>query len=221
MIPISDAEHKPRRFPIINIILILVNLYVFFLQFTTPDPEGFIYQYALIPANIDFSNWSSLFPFITSMFLHGGILHVASNMIFLWVFGDNVEGELNPFTYLLLYFGSGILGGLAQYMLAPTSAIPMLGASGAVAGVLGSYFIMFPHHRIKAFIFLPFFFTVTTVSAGVMLGYWIILQLISGSGMLGGIGQEGGVAYFAHIGGFIAGIAFTWLFGRRDRHAVT
>lgn len=223
MIPISDAEHKPRRFPFVNIALILINLYAFFIQMTIPDPEGFIYKYALVPANIDFSNWSTLYPFITSMFLHGSILHIVSNMVYLWVFGDNVEGEFPPFVYLILYLGSGIVGGLAQYVLSPTSTIPMLGASGAVAGALGAYFILFPHHSIKTLVLLPFFLTVTKISASVMLGYWIILQLISGSGSLGaGIGQEGGVAYFAHIGGFVAGIAFTWLLSRRKQeHALT
>ncbi|MBI4097260.1 MAG: rhomboid family intramembrane serine protease [Candidatus Levybacteria bacterium] len=215
MIPISDAEHKPRRFPFINIALILINVYVFFLQLTTSDPEGFIYTYALVPANINFSDWSTLYPFITSMFLHGSILHIASNMIFLWVFGDNVEGEMPPFVYLILYLGSGIVGGLSQYMLAPASTLPMLGASGAVAGALGAYFILFPHHQIKTLILLPFFLTTARISASVMLGYWIVLQIISGSGALGQtMGQEGGVAYFAHIGGFLAGIVFAWLFAR-------
>lgn len=216
MIPISDSE-KSRRFPIINLILIAINVFVFLLQLTTPDPEAFIYQYALVPAAVDFSDIATLYPFITSMFLHGGIIHIVSNMLFLWVFGDNVEGELNPFTYLLLYLGSGIAGGLAQYMLSPGSTIPMLGASGAVAGVLGAYMIQFPHHRIRTLILLPFFFTITEISAVFMLGYWILLQFISGFGSLGmEMGQTGGVAYFAHIAGFIAGIIFIKILPKHD-----
>jgi len=214
MIPISDSE-KSRRFPIINILLIAITVLVFFLQLTSPD--AFTLTYALIPARIDFADASTLYPFITSMFLHGGFLHIASNMLFLWVFGDNVEGELNPFTYLLLYLSSGIAGGLAQYMLSPDSTIPMLGASGAVAGVLGAYMIQFPNHRIRTLILLPFFFTITEISAVFMLGYWILLQLISGFGTLGmETGQTGGVAYFAHIAGFIAGIMFIKILPKHD-----
>ena len=127
MIPISDSSHKAARFPFVNIALILANIYVFYLQITAPDIEAFIYQYALVPANINFSNLETLFPFLSSMFLHGGLLHIGSNMLFLWVFGDNVEGDLNPFSYLFLYIGAGIVGSLAQYLLSPTSDIPMLG----------------------------------------------------------------------------------------------
>lgn len=206
MIPISDSV-KSRVFPIINILLIVINILVFLLELSSPDPEGFITTYALIPATVDFADVSTLYPFITSMFLHGGFLHIASNMLFLWVFGDNIEGELNPFTYLLVYFVSGIVGGLAQYLVNPASPVPMIGASGEVAGVLGAYFILFPKHEIKTLILLPFFFTVTRISATLMLGYWIVLQLISGAGVLGtSMGETGGVAYLAHIGGFIAGI---------------
>lgn len=208
MIPISDSV-KSRKFPLINIFLIALNIIAFFLEITTVDPDAFITKYALIPAMINFGDFSTLTPFVTSMFLHGGIIHIASNMLFLWVFGDNVEGELNPFTYLLLYLGSGIIGSLAQYMMAPASPVPMLGASGAVAGVLGAYMLLFPNHRVRTLILLPFFFTITEISAVFMIGYWIVLQLISGIGVLGiDMGQTGGVAYFAHIAGFLAGIVF-------------
>lgn len=214
MIPISDSV-KSRRFPIINIILIVINVLAFLLQLTSP--EAFTFTYALVPASIDFSDFSTLYPFITSMFLHGGFLHIISNMLFLWVFGDNVEGELNPILYLLLYLGSGILGSLAQYFFSPDSTIPMLGASGAVAGVLGAYMLLFPRHRIRTLILLPFVFTITEVSAVIMLGYWIILQLISGLGVLGTeMGETGGVAYFAHIAGFIAGIVFITILPKHD-----
>jgi len=212
MFPISDSEHKARRFPFINISLIIVTIYVFFLQITSPDPDAFISEFALIPARIDFSNLTTLYPFITSIFLHGGFLHIASNMLFLYVFGDNVEGEFPPFTYLFLYLGSGIAGALLQYVFMPHSEIPMLGASGAVAGSLGAYFAFFPHHRIKAVILLPFLITTTQISAAFMLGYWFLLQVISGTTSLGSIGNDvGGVAYFAHIGGF----AFGYIIAKR------
>lgn len=220
MIPISDSDHKPGRFPFVNIAFILLNISAFFVQLTTPDQEAFIYRYALVPAYINFSDWSTLYPFITSMFLHGGFLHIISNMVYLWVFGDNVEGEFPPLGYLLLYLGSGVVGSLAQYMLAPTSEIPMLGASGAVAGALGAYFIMFPNHRIKTIILLPFIFTIVNLNALIVLGQWIILQLISGSGALGSnMDQEGGVAYFAHIGGFLFGLLFAAIFARGRRRS--
>jgi membrane associated rhomboid family serine protease len=208
MIPISDSI-KSRTFPVVNLVLIVLNVIVFFLELTSPNPEAFITTYSLIPSNINFADISTLYPFVTSMFLHGGFLHIASNMLFLWVFGDNVEGELHPLTYLLLYLGSGIAGAFAQYVIAPAIDIPMLGASGAVAGVLGAYMLLFPNHKVRTLILLPFFFTITQISAIFMIGYWIVLQLISGLGILGmDMNQSGGVAYFAHIAGFLAGIIF-------------
>lgn len=216
MIPISDADHKTHTFPIVNILLILANIVVFFLQLSTPDPEGFIYTYALVPAQVNLSDFSTLYPFVTSMFLHGGFLHIISNMLFLWVFGDNVEDVFGHIVYLLVYLFSGIVGGIAQYMLTPESSIPMLGASGAVAGALGAYFVLFPHHKIKTFILLPFFFTMTYISAGFMLGYWIILQIISSSGSFAsGMADQGGVAYLAHIGGFVAGFLYAKVLPKR------
>ena len=211
MFPVSDADHKVRKFPFVNVALILANIIVFYFQLTASNFEAFVYQYALVPAEINFSDWATLYPFITSMFLHGGFLHIISNMVFLWVFGDNVEDVFGHINYLLIYLLSGIVGSFAQYMLSPDSAIPMLGASGAVAGALGAYFVLFPHHRIKSFIFLPPFISMTTLSAGFMLGYWVVLQIISSLGVLGmGMAEQGGVAYLAHLGGFAIG----FLFGR-------
>lgn len=216
MLPISDST-RSRRFPFFNLLFIGINLFVFFLQLTVPDPEGFVSRYALIPSRINFSDYTSLYPFITSMFLHGGFLHIASNMLFLWVFGDNVEGDLPFFLYPILYLGSGIAGNILQYSLNSQSAIPMLGASGAVAGALGAYFLMFPKHKIRTIIFFPPFITTTQISAFFMLGYWIVLQFISGFGSLSVISsQQGGVAYFAHIAGFIFGYLFAKISPKRD-----
>lgn len=214
MIPIADSE-KSRRFPFLNILFIGLNIIAFYLQITALNPEAFIYQYALVPSEIDFSNIATLYPFITSMFLHGGLLHIGSNMLFLWVFGDNVEGHLPPLMYLFLYLGAGIVGSLAQYFMNPTSTIPMLGASGAVAGALGAYFTLFPHHKIKTLVILPIFITIIEISAVFMLGYWILLQLISGAGSVGLPADQGGVAYFAHIGGFAFGYIFAKIFAKR------
>ncbi|GIW61690.1 MAG: rhomboid family intramembrane serine protease [Patescibacteria group bacterium] len=213
MLPISDSE-KSKRFPFINILLIAINIAVFYLQII--NPETFTLMYALIPAKIDFSDINTLYPFITSMFLHGGLLHIGSNMLFLWVFGDNVEGNMPPFVYLFLYLTSGIVGSLVQYLLNPASDIPMLGASGAVAGALGAYFAYFPHHQIKTLVFIPPFITTANISAAVMLGYWIFLQVLSGVGTLGMTPEQGGVAYFAHIGGFATGYFFAKLSPTRD-----
>lgn len=209
MIPISDATHKAARFPFINIILILANIYVFFLQITSP--EAFTYAYALVPSEINLANPYTWYPFVTSMFLHGGFLHIASNMLFLWVFGDNVEGEMPPLIYLFVYLLSGIAGAFLQYILNPASDIPMLGASGAVAGVLGAYISYFPHHKIKTLLPLFFIFTFVNISAWMMIGYWFLLQILSGFTSLP-MQQEGGVAFFAHIGGFVAGFLMSKMF---------
>jgi membrane associated rhomboid family serine protease len=214
MLPISDSE-RSRRFPFFNLLFIIANIVVFYFQLTTPDPEGFINTYALIPAHVNFADLSTLTPFFTAMFLHGGFLHIASNMLFLWVFGDNVEGEFPLFIYPLVYLAAGIFGNFAQYLLDPHSTLPALGASGAIAGSLGAYFAFFPRHRVKTVILLPFFFTIAEISAGFMLGYWIILQIISGLGMLGGP-EMGGVAYFAHIGGFAFGFLMAKILPHRD-----
>lgn len=218
MIPISDSI-RAHRFPLLNISLIAASIFVFFLQFTAANPDAFILQYALIPANIDVANFATLYPFVTAMFLHGGFLHIASNMLFLWVFGDNVEAHFGWFFFLPIYFISGIVGNVLQYVLSSQSAIPMLGASGAVAGMLGAYYVLFPHSRIKTLIPFFGFFSVVEIPAGFMLGYWFVLQLLSGAISLPMMGSEtGGIAFFAHIGGFAAGVLFAQLHPR-DKYA--
>lgn len=206
MFPLSDSI-RSNRFPIFNLLLIGFTVFVFYQQIVSLDQEGFINQYALIPALIDFNNWQTLFPFITAIFLHGGFLHIISNMWFLWVFGDNVEGHFGPIIYFFLYFISGIGGNIAQYLLNPTSQIPMLGASGAVAGVLGAYYVLFPQSKIKTLVPFFGFLSVVEISAPFMLGYWFILQVISGAASLGSL-STGGVAFWAHVGGFAAGVLF-------------
>lgn len=205
MFPLSDSI-PARRFPYINFLLIVVTAYIFFLQVTSSNPDAFVLQYALTPANINLSDFSTLTPFVTAIFLHGGFLHIISNMWFLWVFGDNIEGYLGFLPYLFLYFVSGIVGNVVQYMLMPTSTIPMLGASGAVAGILGAYFILFPNSKIKTLIPIFGFFTIADVSSTFMLGYWFVLQIISGAASLPFSSQTGGVAFWAHVGGFVVGL---------------
>lgn len=202
MIPISDSR-PAGIFPFWTILIIAINVIVFFLELTSPNPDAFISQYALIPSYVNFNDPVSLLPFITSQFLHGGWLHIISNMLFLWVFGDNVEGKLGFVLYPIFYIVCGVVAALAQYFTAPDLQIPMLGASGAVAGVLGAYFAWFSQHTVKTLVPIFGFFTLIDVPAGFMLFYWIATQFLAGAFSLGD--QMGGVAYFAHIGGFIAG----------------
>src|SRR3989344_4914344 len=216
MIPISDSI-STHRLPILNILLIAANIFVFIQQIITPNPDAFIYQYALIPANVDFSDFQTLLPFVTSMFLHGGLLHIGSNMLFLWVFGDNVEAHFGWLFFLPVYLTSGIIGGLAQYMFMPNSQIPMLGASGAVAGMLGAYFVLFPHAKVKTLVPFFGFASIVSIPATFMLGYWFVLQLISGAVSLPFSGEAGGVAFFAHVGGFLTGLLFSKVFRPKDQ----
>ena len=211
MFPIRD-QHPSHKFPLVTILLIAINCVVFFLELTAPDPEVFINQFALTPAAINFLNPTTLVSFLTSMFLHGGWLHILSNMWFLWIFGDNVEATLGSLGFLFFYLFTGLAASLLQYFIDPTSAIPVLGASGAIAGVLGSYLVLFPRAQIETLITLGYYVSRINVSAQVMLIYWFITQLFSGVGSITvGVG-EGGVAFFAHIGGFAAGWLLTQLF---------
>lgn len=211
MFPISDS-HPGGRFPLINIILITATIFVFIQQLLAPNPESFIIRYALIPSNINFSDLQTLIPFISAIFLHGGFLHIISNMWFLWVFGDNVEGHFGLLLFPLVYFLSGIVGNILQYILMPSSSIPMLGASGAVAGVLGAYYVLFPHAKIKTLIPFFGFASIVSVSASFMLGYWFILQILSGAASLPLMSQSGGIAFWAHVGGFVAGVILAKIF---------
>lgn len=205
MIPIRD--HNPSgKFPAVTIFLILVNCYVFFLELTSKNIESFIYTYALVPKAVKILSPATLWPFFTSMFLHAGWLHLLSNMWFLWIFGDNIEAKLGKIRYLLYYLIAGINGGLAQYLAAPNSTIPMLGASGAIAGILGAYMAFYPYARIETLIALGFIYTRSLIPASIMLFYWFIIQLFSGfTSILVGSAAMGGVAFLAHAGGFATG----------------
>lgn len=211
MFPISDSA-RTTRFPFLNILIIIFTISVFVPQISSSNPKIFIYQYALIPSSVNFGNPQTLLPFVTAIFLHGGFLHILSNMWFLFIFGDNVEDSLGFFLFPFLYLTSGIVGNLVQYFLMPASNIPILGASGAVAGVLGAYYVLFPHARIKTFIPIFYFPTIVEVGASFMLGYWFLLQIISGAASLPFTSQTGGIAFFAHIGGFVTGMIFAKIF---------
>ncbi|MGI8419703.1 MAG: rhomboid family intramembrane serine protease [Candidatus Levyibacteriota bacterium] len=206
MFPLSDSA-RARRFPFFTFLLIIANIFVFIKEITAPSPNDFIMHYALIPSQVNFADYHTLLPFITAIFLHDGFLHILSNMWFLYIFGDNVEGELSPPGFILLFLVAGIAGNLLQYLIMPGSNIPLIGASGAVAGILGCYYMLFPYSKIKTLIFIFIFVTIIDVSAPLMLGYWFILQIFSGATSLHQMASaQGGVAFFAHIAGFIIGL---------------
>ncbi len=208
MIPLRDTKTS-GRFPWITILLIAINVWVFYLEITSPSLELFLGRYGLVPAAITLTNPSSWLAFITSMFLHGGLIHLVSNMWFLWIFGDNVENEMG-FVFPLFYLLGGIIGSLTQYLISPHLTLPIVGASGAVAAVLGAYLILFPGHRVKTIVPILFFLTILDLPAFVMLGYWFLTQLFNGYAAIGAAtAASGGVAYFAHIGGF----AYGWIIG--------
>lgn len=212
MIPLRDS-HPTGKFPFWTFIIIFINLIAFYLEITSLDPEAFITQFALIPSLIDLNNLDSLKPLITSQFLHAGLIHIGSNMLFLWIFGDNVEERLGFFIFPFFYLFCGVMAALAQLLVTSGSDIPMLGASGAVAGVLGAYFAIFPHHKVKTLIPVFGFPAVVEIPAKVMLIYWFFTQLFSGAASLAITTDMGGVAFFAHIGGFITG----WFVGKLSK----
>ena len=211
MIPLRDSI-RPRRTPFVNWILIGLNIYAFVLQLSLSPTElqQFFRQFGIIPARVsglDFSmlltgTWEPFLPFITAMFLHGGWWHLLGNILYLWVFGDNIEDRLGHLGYLIFYLAMGIMASVTHIWSEPTSTIPMIGASGAVAGVLGAYFIAYPRARIAALVPVFFFLTIAEIKAVYFLFLWFLLQALSGLGTMQGAQS---VAWWAHIGGFVAG----------------
>jgi membrane associated rhomboid family serine protease len=209
VIPLRDYNPTRRR-SLLTWGLILINFGVYFYLAQNPVMnENAIARYALVPADIIAGR--HLGTLITSMFLHASLLHVGGNMLFLWIFGNNVEDKLGEIKFLVIYFASGIAGSLLQVYITPTSTIPTLGASGAISGILAAYVLYFPRARVLTFI-VPFFFI--TISAYLVIGYWIALQLLNAFLGLGVTG--GGVAYFAHIGGFASGLILAVLLRPRE-----
>lgn len=223
MIPIRD-EIPTRNTPVVNYVLIAVNILVFVIMWLAgSSQEALVYQFAMIPSNfangVDLGDITDIF---TSMFMHGGFAHIAGNMLYLWIFGDNVEDSMGPVKYLAFYLVGGVVASLTHLFTNSGSQIPTVGASGAIAAVLGAYLVLFPQSRIATFIPLGFFSRLTMVPAIFVLGFWFVLQLFSGVMSLGGP-DVGGVAFWAHIGGFVAGVLMAKLLasGRRRETAVT
>ena len=205
MLPLGDDDSDRRTFPIVNYAIIAVNILVFVLfELTNPNLDEFLTRWGTIPAQIVAGK--GLVTLITSMFLHANLLHIAGNMLFLWIFGDNVEDAFGHVLYLIFYFICGIVASLAQVLVSPGSTVPGVGASGAIAGVLAGYIVLFGSRPVRVLMGQ----VLTTVPSYVMIGLWIVTQIISGLGSLGNT-ESGGVAYFAHIGGFVAGLVLTFL----------
>ncbi len=212
MFPFRD--HNPSSTtPVVTMTLIALNVLVFVLSLSATGSEratyAFYNDWALVPAYV--TSGQHLYSVITSMFLHGGFMHLAGNMLFLWIFGDNLEDEMGHVGFLLFYLAAGAVAAAAQVAAGPYSQVPMLGASGAIAGVMGGYLLLYPKARVDVLFFIVIFVQVIAVPAWVVLSIWFVVQLFSG---IGAADMAGGVAYWAHAGGFVAGIAFTlpiWL----------
>jgi len=222
MFPIADDNPRIGT-PMVTWSIIAVCVLVFFWQLSlgTNGGEIAVYQFGMIPARLfgsatldpelaEVPAWATVF---TSMFMHGGWMHLGFNMLFLWIFGDNVEDSMGHGRYLVFYLLCGVAAALAQAFVNPDSTIPMVGASGAISGVLGAYLLLHPHATVRTVIFLGIFVTMMHLPALVVLGLWILLQLVSAAFSSSG---EPGVAFWAHIGGFVAGMALVPLFKKRD-----
>ena len=226
MFPIRDNVPS-RSFPVITILLIVVNAAIFLLEVAMGPRAlaGFVARNALIPDHVT-SYFSGVhlpaghifFPFFSSMFLHGGWLHLIGNMWFLWIFGDNVEDRLGHLRFLVFYIACGLLGNVAHYAFNSASSMPSLGASGAIAGVLGAYAISYPRARILVLLPIFFFIQFIELPALVVLGFWFLLQFLNGAASFVRSSGTGGVAWWAHIGGFVGGIAIFYLFRPRPRY---
>ncbi len=213
MIPLRDST-RSKTVPYVNLILIGLNIAVFIYQLLLNERAAleFIYSYGVIPAKFTsipilqtlLTNPVYFFPFLSSVFMHGGLLHIISNMLYLWVFGDNIEDRFGHFRYLVFYLLVATAGHIAHIASHPASDIPTIGASGAVAGVLGAYFLAFPKAKVLTLVPLFIFFTIIEVPALIFLFLWFVLQLINGLTIFGN-GSAQTVAWWAHIGGFIGG----------------
>lgn len=215
MFPLYDTL-RPRRFPLVNWTLILLNGLVFYFELTMGEERlhSFILEWGLVPARLTSNYAETWVTIFTSMFLHGGWVHILGNMWTLVIFGDNIEDRMGHGRYLTFYLLSGIAAALLQTYLAPSSQTPMIGASGAIAGVLGAYIILFPRARVASLVPVLFLFTLVELPAVVYLGFWFVLQLFSGWLALQG-SVANSVAWWAHIGGFVFGLIAVRLFARR------
>jgi rhomboid family protein len=215
MLPIGDDDSARRSVPLVTYALIALNVLFFFVELSGGDP--FIEKWAFVPSRFLANPGADFLTIFTSMFMHIGWLHLGGNMLYLWIFGDNVEDRFGPIMFLAFYLLCGIAATFAQLAFSLGSNVPNLGASGAIAGVLGSYVLMFPQQQVKVLMGR----SVIPVSALVVIGGWIVLQFFSGFASIATTADTGGVAYMAHIGGFIAGFVLTFLFRGNARARLT
>lgn len=220
MIPIRD-QIPTRRVPWVNYLLIAANIAVYLLMWLAgSEQEALVYQFALIPANFTTGwNLGDVSDIFTSMFMHAGLLHLGGNMLYLWIFGDNVEDSMGGVKFLVFYLLGGVVASFTHILTNPGSQIPTVGASGAIAAVLGAYLVLFPQSRVLTLIPFGFFLRLTLLPASIVLGLWFVMQLFNGVLSMGS-SDMGGVAFWAHIGGFVTGVILARLFAgsRRDEN---
>ncbi len=219
MIPLRDNVRN-HTWPFINVSIILLNVAAFIQEWRIPpaDAERLILAWALVPARLMDSPATEWVTVFSSMFLHGGWSHIIGNMMYLWIFGDNVEDRMGHFRYLVFYLSVGVGAAMAQVALNPAGKVPMIGASGAIAGVLGAYFILFPRAKVQTLIPLGFFSRIVEIPAFFFLGFWFLIQALQSYGSLMTRpvhGDVGGVAWWAHAGGFVSGLLLVWFFRKR------
>jgi membrane associated rhomboid family serine protease len=207
MIPLTDDSRRPRRFPAVTTAVILANAIVFLMELSGGD--DFVRQWSVIPADIvTGKHWVTI---LTAMFMHAGWLHIIGNMVFLWAFGPEIEDAMGRPRYLAFYLLCGVVASAAQIAAMRDSTVPNLGASGAIAGVMGAFLITYPRDRIRTLLLFGFFYRVTVIPAALLIGLWFVTQLFSQLGSTADV-QTGGVAYLAHVGGFIFGAATARIF---------
>ncbi|HVP34294.1 MAG TPA: rhomboid family intramembrane serine protease [Steroidobacteraceae bacterium] len=206
MIPLRDESRRPAAFPIVTALIIAINVLVFVLELTGGDE--FVTRWSLVPADIVAGrHWITI---LTSMFMHASWSHILGNMVFLWAFGPEIEDTMNPWRYAAFYLAGGVVAMLAQVAAAPGSTVPCLGASGAIAAVMGAFLITYPRDKIRTLLVIGWFIRVTFIPAALLIGFWFVVQLLS-FGAVANV-QSGGVAYLAHIGGMIFGAVTARLF---------
>ena len=206
MVPLGDASRRPSRFPVVTAAIILVNVLVFLRELVGGD--AFVMQWAAIPAQIvSGHHWITI---LTAMFMHGSWSHIIGNMIFLWAFSPEIEDAMGPVRYLVFYLSGGLVAMLAQVLADPHSTMPNLGASGAIAAVMGAFLVTYPRDRIRTLLFIFIFAKVTFIPACLLIGFWFLTQLVH-AGAVANV-QSGGIAYLAHIGGFLFGVVTARLF---------
>jgi len=221
MIPYKD-DNPTRLFPVVTLIIICCNIMIFLIEIVSPcGMKTITYTYGAIPQSlISFQTQQPLHPLMTvftSMFMHGGLFHLAGNMLYLWIFGNNIEDRLGHVRFVIFYLFCGIFAAYSYAITNPASTIPMVGASGAISGILGAYLLLFPRANVHTLVFLGFFVTTLKIPALIVIGFWAIIQFINGI-ISSGLREGGGVAWFAHLGGFLIGLATLklWL-PRRDK----